>query len=64
MPLAQYLYHENIPVMFGWVTAGSPSTWELAAMLVYGQIPSLAFWNAPAEEPASIPAVSQSILTD
>jgi hypothetical protein len=58
VPLAQYLYHEHIPVIFGWVTAESRSTWNLAAMLVYGQIPSLAFWNAAAERPDAIPAAS------
>jgi len=64
VPLAQYLYHEHIPAIFGWVTAGSRSTWGLAAMLVYGQVPSLAFWNAPAERPESLPAASQTLLAD
>jgi len=64
IPLSQYLYHEHIPVIFGWVTARSRSQWDLAAMLVYGQIPSLAFWNAPAERPNSIPAASRTLLAD
>jgi hypothetical protein len=64
VPLAQYLYHEHIPAIFGWVTAGSRSTWELAAMLVYGQVPSLAFWNAPAKRPEALPTASQALLAD
>ena len=64
VPLAQYLYHEQIPVIFGWVTANSRSTWELAAMLVYGQIPSLAFWNARAECPDTIPSAALTLLDD
>ena len=64
VPLAQYLYHEHIPVIFGWVTANSRSTWELAAMLVYGQIPSLAFWNADTAHPAAIPAEALTLLDD
>jgi len=64
VPLAQYLYHDHIPVIFGWVTANSRSTWELAAMLVYGQIPSLAFWNADAQGPDAIPAEAVTLLED
>jgi hypothetical protein len=64
VPLTQYLYHEHIPVIFGWVTANSRSTWELAAMLVYGQIPSLAFWNATAQRPDEIPAAAVTLLDD
>ena len=64
VPLAQYLYHEHIPAVFGWVTANSRSTWELAAMLVYGQIPSLAFWNAAADTPERMPAEAQTLLGD
>ncbi|MGQ9823315.1 MAG: DUF6259 domain-containing protein [Thermogutta sp.] len=64
VPLAQYLYHEHIPVIFGWVTANSRSTWELAAMLVYGQIPSLAFWNADARRPDAVPLQALTLLDD
>lgn len=64
VPLAQYLYHEHIPVIFGWVTAKNRSPWELGATLVYGQIPSLAFWDAPADQPNAIPAESTRLLED
>ena len=64
VPLAQYLYHEQIPVIFGWVTANSRSTWELAAMLVYGQVPSLAFWNSTAELPDAVPPGGLMLLDD
>ncbi|MFZ5830733.1 MAG: DUF6259 domain-containing protein [Planctomycetota bacterium] len=64
VPLVQYLYHEQIPMIFGWVTANSRSTRDLAAMLVYGQVPSLAFWNAPAERPDAIPAAASTLLDD
>jgi hypothetical protein len=64
VPLAQYLYHEHVPVIFGWGTANSQSTWELAAMLVYGQIPSLAFWNAAAERPEAVPAGTIELMDD
>ena len=64
VPLAQYLYHEQIPVIFGWVTANSRSTWELAAMLVYGQVPSLAFWNSTAEPPDAVPPGGLVLLDD
>jgi hypothetical protein len=64
VPLAQYLYHEQIPVIFGWVTANSRSTWDLAAMLVYGQVPSLAFWNSTAELPNAMPPGGLVLLDD
>jgi hypothetical protein len=64
VPLAQYLYHEHIPAVFGWVTANSRSTWELAAMLVYGQVPSLAFWNSTAELPNAVSPGGLVLLDD
>ena len=64
VPLAQFLYHEQIPVIFGWVTANSPDTWDLAAMIIYGQIPSLAFWNASADRPERVPPEGLMLLED
>lgn len=64
VPLAQYLYHEHIAAVFGWVTAQSQSLWELAAMMVYGQVPSLAFWNASAGRPDAVPAGAVTLLSD
>lgn len=51
VPLSQYLYHEHIPVIFGFVTANSRAPRELGAALVYGQIPSLAFWSGSVRPP-------------
>ncbi|MBN2450796.1 MAG: hypothetical protein JXR77_10430 [Lentisphaeria bacterium] len=64
VPLCQYLFHEHIPIIFGWVTAQNRSPWQLAAMLVYGQVPSLAFWGGTAETPDAIPAASRGLLED
>ncbi|MCL4206148.1 MAG: hypothetical protein KJ000_26995 [Pirellulaceae bacterium] len=64
VPLAQYLYHEHVPVIFGWVTANSRSSWDLAAMLIYGQVPSLAFWNAAADRPDAMPPGGLRLLGD
>ena len=64
VPLAQYLFHDRIPVAFGWGTADSGNPWDLAAMLVYGQIPSLAFWNAPAKGVGDVPPGGPRLLDD
>ncbi len=64
IPLAQYLYHDRIPAIFGWVTANSRGIWELAAMLVYGQIPSLAFWNSAAQPPDGMAPDGLTLLQD
>lgn len=64
IPLAQYLYHDRIPAIFGWVTANSRGIWELAAMLVYGQIPSLAFWNSTAQPPDGMAPDGLALLQD
>ncbi len=64
VPLSQYLFHDRIPVIFGWVTANNRNPWELAALLVYGQIPSLAFWGTAAESPDSQPAAARQLLAD
>jgi hypothetical protein len=64
VPLCQYLFHERIPAIFGWVTAGSRDTWDLAAMLVYGQIPSLAFWGGTAKRPEDVAPEGVRLLDD
>ncbi len=64
VPLAQYLFHDRIPVVFGWVTADSGNPRDLAAMLVYGQVPSLAFWNAAARRPDDVPPAGLQVLDD
>jgi hypothetical protein len=64
VPLAQHLFHERIPAIFGWVTANNRNIWDLAAALVYGQLPSLAFWQAAAESPGEMPAEAQTLLDD
>jgi len=64
VPLVQYLNHEYIPVIFGWVTATDRSIRNLAAMCVYGQVPCLAFWGAPAEPVDALPENAAAFLDD
>lgn len=64
VPLVQYLNHEYIPVIFGWVTATDKSIRSLAAMCVYGQVPCLAFWGAPAEPVDALPEDAAAFLDD
>jgi hypothetical protein len=64
VPLSQYLFHDRIPMIFGWVTANSRNIWDLAGMLVYGQVPSLAFWSGAAETPDNLPPEGMRLLDD
>jgi hypothetical protein len=65
-PLFLYLYHEYIPAIFGLVTANAKRNVQMCAMLVYGQVPSIAFWNAAAREPTTnvIEQNSADVLKD
>lgn len=51
IPLYQYIYHDFIPVIYGLATANKIRNIELCALIIYGQIPSIAFWNSTAKEP-------------
>ncbi len=64
VPLSQYLFHDRIPMIFGWVTANSRDLRDLTAMLVYGQVPSLAFWSGAAETPDHLPPEGMRLLDD
>jgi hypothetical protein len=53
VPLRQYIYHEFIPVIFGLTTAGTDNDIQAAGSIIYGQIPSIAYWNNPARSPVN-----------
>jgi len=64
VPLVQYLNHEYIPVIFGWVTAKSENLRMLSGMLIYGQIPCIAFWGKPVEPVQNLPEDAVQLLDD
>lgn len=65
-PLFLYLYHDYIPTIFGLATANSKRNVQMCAMLVYGQVPSIAFWNIAAAEPTTnvIDQITADVLKD
>jgi hypothetical protein len=65
-PLFLYLYHDYIPAIFGLVTANAKRNVQMCAMLVYGQVPSIAFWNSAAQEPTTnvIDQITADVLKD
>jgi hypothetical protein len=66
LPLFTYVYHDYIPAIFGLGTANAKRNIQLCAMVVYGQVPSLAFWNSVASEPtiSVIDQISADVLKD
>ena len=64
VPLVQYLNHEYLPIIYGFVTAENRDLRALAAMCVYGQVPSMAFWNAAMQPVDSLPEPAVAFLDD
>lgn len=61
VPVTQFLYHHYIPCIFGFTTF-NPS--QLARAIVYGQIPSVAFWNARVTPVATVSQDGVALLAD
>ncbi len=62
LPLFLYIYHNYIPAIFGLVTANAKRNTQLAALIVYGQVPSIAFWNTYASSPTT--SITDQISVD
>lgn len=64
IPLIQYLYHEYLPAILGSVNAKNHNIRMIAAQIIYGQIPSLGFWDSPAESIETLPMQTKLLLND
>jgi len=61
VPVTQFLYHHYIPCIFGFTTFYPP---EVARAVVYGQIPSVAFWDGPVRPMATVNQDGVVLLAD
>ena len=64
VPLALYLFHDRVPVTFGWVSGGSGYYWNWSAMIGYGQIPCLAFWSDDVGAPSGMSPKTTQLTQD
>jgi hypothetical protein len=63
VPLAQYLFHDYVFTAFGLSNANDNSN-ITPLMLIYGQVPSMAFWNKALGLPTVENAPQSILLTD
>ncbi len=61
VPVAAFLYHHYIPCIFGFTTFSGP---EVARAIIYGQIPSVAFWGGPVTPVATVNQDGVTLLAD
>lgn len=61
VPVTQFIYHHYIPCIFGFTTFSPP---EVARAIVFGQIPSVAFWKGPVAPVGTVNQDGVALLAD